>query len=582
MDHPLEPGGLTSMNLNVSLMIRLLGLFLISLLLTTIYLDVIEKNPPRVIPLTPNSSNATQPVRVNSTPVLEPIGNFTVEAGKPVVFSVMASDPGGNEIKYYHSQVPSGATFDEKTRIFRWTPSDLQAGLYGIVFTVFNGFALDHELVLVRVTNFSSSRFEDAPTLSSIFGALNLKENSELRTSPAPGREPDWIVQPGESIGRTIEKADQGDTILVRPGVYRERLVIDKQITLEGQGNPVIDAGGAGTGIFIAVDGVEIRGFTIANSGGSLYESGIRISSSRNVIANNTCRDDQYGIYLLPQSHGNIITSNYLYNNTGAGLFGENAFYETISSNVIVSNDVGVQLDLSGANNITGNIIRYNREGGIVSNSFLKNTIRNNWIKNNGVTGLTLSSGGNNLITGNIIQENTGNGLRVNQSFDPGLLGNQMTIWSDSEYVNFIYDNQIIRNYGMGIQLFDTSTIIRGNAIRFNANGIFLVRSRSLIFENDISGNSRGIFILWSGNSTIRGNSLDLNNDGIGIEGPSGDNEIYENTLDQDLNTGMILSPDTRNNQILENRIINGTADCILDRGTNYLKDNFCAPTIGT
>lgn len=45
------------------------------------------------------------------------------------------------------------------------------------------------------------------------------------------------VVKPGQSIQRAIDRADPGDTVLVKPGVFRESLFIDKRLTLQGSGS---------------------------------------------------------------------------------------------------------------------------------------------------------------------------------------------------------------------------------------------------------------------------------------------------------------------------------------------------------
>ncbi|MHC4637759.1 MAG: putative Ig domain-containing protein, partial [Planctomycetota bacterium] len=74
---------------------------------------------------------------VNQPPVLDPIGDKTVDEAQLLQFSVTASDPDGNNLTYSASSLPTGATFDPLTQVFTWTPDYTQAGSFpGVTFTV--------------------------------------------------------------------------------------------------------------------------------------------------------------------------------------------------------------------------------------------------------------------------------------------------------------------------------------------------------------------------------------------------------------------------------------------------------------
>jgi len=49
------------------------------------------------------------------------------------------------------------------------------------------------------------------------------------------------------SIQAAVNAAKAGDLIEVRGGIYRENVVVDKKLDLEGLGEPVVDAGDKGS-----------------------------------------------------------------------------------------------------------------------------------------------------------------------------------------------------------------------------------------------------------------------------------------------------------------------------------------------
>jgi Putative Ig domain len=67
----------------------------------------------------------------NQAPVLNPIGNKSVNEGQTLSFTLSATDPDtGDTLTYSATNTPPGSTFDPATRTFSWTPDYTQAGNY--------------------------------------------------------------------------------------------------------------------------------------------------------------------------------------------------------------------------------------------------------------------------------------------------------------------------------------------------------------------------------------------------------------------------------------------------------------------
>lgn len=111
------------------------------------------------------------------------------------------------------------------------------------------------------------------------------------------------VVTPGgplPTLGAALERARPGDSILVRPGTYRERIVIDRRVTIVGQGWPVLDGGGAGTVVTVTADSVALEGLVIRNVRTSFVEDRAAIlldgvSGCR--VEDNIIEDSFFGIY---------------------------------------------------------------------------------------------------------------------------------------------------------------------------------------------------------------------------------------------------------------------------------------------
>ena len=105
------------------------------------------------------------------------------------------------------------------------------------------------------------------------------------------------------NIQDAIDSANIGEIIYVWAGTYFENLIINKSVTLIGNGtiNTTIDGGGIGDVVRISANWVNITGFTIINSGNNpYYDSGIELNNVENVtIYDNNCSNNKFGIYIF-------------------------------------------------------------------------------------------------------------------------------------------------------------------------------------------------------------------------------------------------------------------------------------------
>ncbi len=76
---------------------------------------------------------------VNRSPEIQTPGNQTGKAGQPIRFRVSANDPDkedAGKLQFQADGLPDGATFDETSGEFNWTPDSTQQGTYTISFSV--------------------------------------------------------------------------------------------------------------------------------------------------------------------------------------------------------------------------------------------------------------------------------------------------------------------------------------------------------------------------------------------------------------------------------------------------------------
>jgi parallel beta-helix repeat protein len=137
------------------------------------------------------------------------------------------------------------------------------------------------------------------------------------------------------SLKSALDHSGPGDIIEVHGGTYYGNLDIRENVSLVGiadeKGMPVINGRGNGSVVIINIDGVNISGFKLTNSGGcGCGDAGLRIRSNNNVVYGNNITGNYYGVYAKIGSKGNRIFGNSFINNSvSVRDSGENQWYGT-------------------------------------------------------------------------------------------------------------------------------------------------------------------------------------------------------------------------------------------------------------
>ena len=300
-------------------------------------------------------------------------------------------------------------------------------------------------------------------------------------------------TKPFQSIQRAVDAAENGDTILVDAGVYKEGgIIIQKSIVLKGIDHPVLDGEYKHEILFIKGRNITIDGFKLQNTGRSEIKDigAIMIYDSYHVTAiNNIVDNANFGIAL--QNSKNCIVKN-----NSITAYGKN---EVQSGN-------GIHCWKSDSLLIIGNTITGHRDG--IYFEFVTNS----------------------LVWRNISRKNVRYGIHFMFSHHDTYIGN---VFEENEsgvavmYTNNIhmYNNHFLNNWGgaaYGILLKDiTDSDISGNYFTKNTTALHMEGcSRINLYKNSFFDNGFAVKIQASCDdnafykNNFKGNTFDIGTNG--------------------------------------------------------------------
>jgi uncharacterized protein (TIGR03437 family) len=102
--------------------------------------DALSPQQTSAIVVTFGQSQAAAIITVNSSgnPMLTVPGRQNASFGNATGFTITAADPNALQVTMSAANLPSGATFDQSSGAFSWTPDPSQAGTYTVTFSATN------------------------------------------------------------------------------------------------------------------------------------------------------------------------------------------------------------------------------------------------------------------------------------------------------------------------------------------------------------------------------------------------------------------------------------------------------------
>ena len=104
-----------------------------------------------------NVISGTTATTGNFAPVLDLIGDKSVINTELLTFVISATDADGDTLFYSAPEPPPGASFNETTHTFTWTPTSSQIATYHVTFQVSDGQITVSETVTISVTGIQST-----------------------------------------------------------------------------------------------------------------------------------------------------------------------------------------------------------------------------------------------------------------------------------------------------------------------------------------------------------------------------------------------------------------------------------------
>jgi len=319
------------------------------------------------------------------------------------------------------------------------------------------------------------------------------------------------------TITQALEIASDGDTVVVAPGRYREKLVIDKSVRLVGVEYPRIAGLGRGDVILVTGDDVEVSGFSISHSGDDMLvsDAGIKVLGAKARIANNKLDDNLFGVYLkgckealiegnsirgrrevemgrrgagihFYNAHHNIVRGNNV-SHVRDGAYFDHADFNTVEANEFSNLRYGVHYMYCEDNRFFRNVFR-DSVGGVAIMYTERVTFRENQILNNragyNAFGLLLKDCLDSVAEANVI------------------VGSVNGIFIDSSHRNRFVSNLVAYN-DVGVMLYASSL-------------------ENSFAANDFIGNLATLHTVgradadWTGNYYSDYTGYDLDGDGVG------------------------------------------------------------------
>jgi parallel beta-helix repeat protein len=417
-------------------------------------------------------------------------------------------------------------------------------------------------------SSFDQSTGRESPTPPSPGVAPIPSESQAASHFSAKTEPPIHVVDPlcrGDhtTISDAVAAAKAGDRIIVRPGLYRETLVIDKPLEVVGQGDAtevVLEVHGKSVFVFRTTMG-RVSNFTLRQSGGARYA--VEILQGRLELEGCDISSEGLACVAIHSGADPHLRRNRIHGGKEGGVYIYGGGHGTLEDNDIFDNALaGVSIANGGNPTVRNNRIHHSKEGGVYVYDGGEGTIEENDIFGNAYSGVAIKSGGRPSLRRNRIYQNGRDGVYVFE-------GGQGTI----------EENDIFENAFAGVAILTAAnpTLRRNRIHNGKRGGIYVyANGRGIIEDCEIFGNRFAeVVIMTGGDPTLRRNVISDSSEGGVYVCDGGQGTLEENQVFRNAYSGIAIKsggdPVLHHNRIYQNK---RDGVYVFDNGRGTFEDN--------
>jgi hypothetical protein len=286
------------------------------------------------------------------------------------------------------------------------------------------------------------------------------------------------------TIGEAVKSASPGARIVVRPGLYRESIVIDKPLEIMGDGNTgdVTLVGSVENAIRFQANIGRVSNLTIRQEGPGKWFA-VDILQGRLDLQGCDISSKSVSCVAIRGNADPRLRNNRIHSGAEAGVFVGDQASGTLEDNEICWNVLaGVHVQDDAAPTIRRNRIHSGRQGGILCAGKASAVIEDNDICANGFSAVESKEGANPTLRRNKIHDQKQNGVKIHD-----------------EGKGLFEDNDIHGNHYSGVVVHaGGDPVFLGNRINKNAQWVISVNEggKGTFENNDLRGNAKGAWYI--------------------------------------------------------------------------------------